>query len=73
MADVLIRNVDEAVIRGIDAAAARQGLSRNEYLRRELTQFSLVRSHAATREDLKRSLELLADLGDESVMAQAWG
>lgn len=73
MTGVLIRNVDDEVIRDIDAAAARQGLSRNEYLRRQLATLGKVGARTATREDLQRSLELLADLGDEEVMAKAWG
>ena len=36
MANVLIRNIDDAVIAQIDADALRLGLSRNEYLRRAL-------------------------------------
>ena len=36
MADVLIRDVPEAVLAGVDAHAARLGLSRAEYIRRRL-------------------------------------
>ena len=73
MADLLIRNVDKDVLDTIDATAETLGLSRNEYLRRELSRLAQIGSRTATREDLKRSLELLADLADEDVMARAWG
>jgi hypothetical protein len=72
MADLLIRNVEKDVLNRIDATAERLGLSRNEYLRRELVRLAQVGSRAATRDDLKCSLGLLADLGDDTVMAQAW-
>jgi hypothetical protein len=70
--DLLIRNVDDEVIRLIDAAAERLGLSRNEYLRRSVVKIAQVSARPVSREDLKRSLELMADLDDESVMARAW-
>ena len=73
MADLLIRNVDPEVLRSIDAIAQDLGLSRNEFLRREVARIAGAGSRAATHEDLKRSLELLADLADEKVMRQAWG
>ncbi|HEY5880650.1 MAG TPA: antitoxin [Nakamurella sp.] len=72
MADVLIRNVDEGVIRDIDAAAARQGLSRNEYLRRELLRSSRRGSRPATMDDLKQLAEICADVHDRELMDRAW-
>ena len=36
MADVLVRDVPEEVLAGVDAHAARLGLSRVEYIRRRL-------------------------------------
>lgn len=72
MADLLIRNIDDEAIRLIDAAAERLGLSRNEYLRRTLVKIAKVSARPVSREDLKRSIELLADLDDQSVMARAW-
>jgi hypothetical protein len=71
MTDLLIRNVADDVVRRIDAAAERQGLSRGEFLRREVTK--VARSGVSvTRDELTHSLGLLADLDDESVMGQAW-
>jgi len=72
LADLLIRNIDDEAIRLIDAAAERLGLSRNEYLRRTLVKIAKVSARPVSREDLKRSIELLADLDDQSVMARAW-
>ena len=72
MADLLIRNIDDEAIRLMDAAAERLGLSRNEYLRRTLVKIAKVSARPVSREDLKRSIELLADLDDQSVMARAW-
>lgn len=72
MADLLIRNVDDETIRRIDAEAERQGLSRAEYLRREIGHLGRTSSRPATREDLDRSLSLLEDLGDDEVMENAW-
>lgn len=73
MADILIRNVDEADLKAIDAIAARQGISRNEFLRRETRK--IVHRHegnSITVEDLHRSLSLTTDLLDEGVMRGAW-
>ena len=36
MPDVLIRDIPEAVLAGVDARAARLGISRVEYIRRRL-------------------------------------
>jgi len=72
MTDVLIRNVDDRVIRNIEAAAARQGLSRNEYLRRELLRSSQRASRPATMDDLKELTEICADVQDEELMDRAW-
>ena len=71
MPDVLIRDLPDHVVAAIDAKAQRLGLSRNEYLRRQLA--AEARPHAqVTVADLKRSAEVLADLDDPSTMAGAW-
>lgn len=72
MSDVLIRGVAEDDLRRIDAEAERRGLSRNEYLRRELSRLARHGTRPATRADLARAAELVADLGDEDLMRQAW-
>lgn len=72
MPDLLIRNVDDEIVRRIDADADRQGLSRNEYLRREIGRLSHRGPRPATLADLARSADALADLADDDVMRQAW-
>jgi len=71
MPDVLIRDLPDHVVAAIDANAHRLGLSRNEYLRRQLA--SEARPHATvTVEDLQRSAAAFADLKDSDVMTSAW-
>lgn len=72
MTDLLIRNLDQEAVRRIDASAERLGLSRNEYLRRELIRLTQMGTRPATRQDLTRSAEIFADVLDESVMRRAW-
>jgi hypothetical protein len=69
--DVLIRDLPNHVIVAIDANAKRLGLSRNEYLRRQLATEDRPRA-PVTITDLQRSAEVLADLDDPEVMAGAW-
>lgn len=71
MSDILIRDVPEEVLAGIDARAARAGLSRNEYLRRTLAREGTAPS-AVTVSDLSRFAERFADLGDDQLMRDAW-
>ncbi len=72
MTDVLIRDVPDDVLASIDAKAARLGLSRGEFLRRQLVQ-EAARSHASVRvEDFRRFAERFADLADPEVMRRAW-
>ncbi|RNI24248.1 ribbon-helix-helix protein, CopG family [Flexivirga caeni] len=73
MADVLIRNVDDDDLHAIDTIAARQGMSRNEFLRRETHQ--MVRRHdgeSITVADLRVSLSLTSDVLNEDIMRGAW-
>ena len=72
MPDLLIRNVDADTVRQIDTEAQRLGLSRNEYLRREIARLAHRGHRATTLEDLSRSAEALADLADDDVMRDAW-
>ncbi|MDQ1516624.1 MAG: hypothetical protein QOE80_2454 [Actinomycetota bacterium] len=71
MPDILIRDLPEHVIASIDANAQRLGLSRNEYLRRQLTS-TAASPVKVTVEDLIRSARTFADINDPEVMAQAW-
>lgn len=72
MTDLLIRNVDDETLHRVDADAERQGLSRNEYLRREISRLAQRGARPATRADLTRSVTALADLADGDVMREAW-
>jgi hypothetical protein len=72
MTDVLIRNVPDDELAQIDEQAAKLGLSRGEYLRRQITQLASRRAGTVTREDFERFAELAADLLDDDVMRDAW-
>ncbi|WP_425307421.1 antitoxin [Ammonicoccus fulvus] len=73
MTDVLIRGVPDDDVQRIDAEAARLGLSRNAFLRREMNRIARHRTvRAATAEDYRKSLEALTDLESDEVMRQAW-
>ncbi len=77
MADVLIRDVPEETLAELDAAAARSGVSRVEYLRRTLAAEAERAARGArpplNHDDWAQFQELTADLGDEDVMRGAWG
>jgi hypothetical protein len=70
MADVLIRDVPDHVLRVIDANARRLGLSRTAYLRRQLA--GEARGGPVSAADLAAFGETYADLGDDEVMSRAW-
>jgi hypothetical protein len=72
MSDVLIRDVPDEVLAVIDHRAAALGLSRSEYLRRQLSQEAGRSEVAVTLADLQRFSELARDLDDPEVMDQAW-
>lgn len=74
MPDVLIRGLSEAAVSRIDADAASQGLSRNEYLRRrfEAERSPSLAGRRLTVEDLRRAAEAAKDLDDPEVMEAAW-
>lgn len=71
MADMLIRNLDPDVVARLKTNAERRGLSRSEYVRRELEEIAFPRGRT-TMADLKRFAELASDLLDEDVMSKAW-
>jgi hypothetical protein len=72
MADVLIRDVPDSVLAGVDAHAARLGLSRVEYIRRRLASDAAVLNEPVTTQDLRKFGERFADLADAEVMDAAW-
>lgn len=71
MGQLLIRNVPDEVIAGLDARAARLGISRSEFLRRRLAQEASAGT-TVTVEDLRRFADSFPDLLDEQIMRSAW-
>ena len=72
MTDLLIRDVPDEVVAAIDAKAKQLGLSRAEYLRRQMLQAGTSSTGPVTVEDLQRVAERFADLTDPDVMRGAW-
>ena len=72
MTDVLIRDVPEEVVSAIEAKAKRLGLSRTEYLRRQMVRVARTADASVTVDHLRRFGEVFADLGDPEVMREAW-
>jgi hypothetical protein len=72
MADVLIRGVPDEVIHMIDAKAKREGISRSEYLRRLLAREAPVTTGPIEIAAFGRLAVLAGDLGDPTVMDDAW-
>jgi hypothetical protein len=70
--DVLIRNVDDDDLARIDRRAARLGLSRGEFLRRQISQEAARGRTSMSRDDLSRFAALSRDLLDEDVVRAAW-
>lgn len=73
MTDVLVRGVPDGVVAAIDERAQRLGLSRNEYLRRQLRRLATTGDTTVRVEDLDDFAATFADLGDPKVMRGAWG
>jgi len=72
MADVLIRDVPEDVLAGVDAHAARLGLSRAEYIRRRLAADAASSSSPVSTGDLRVFADRFADMADPDVLGPAW-
>jgi hypothetical protein len=72
MADVLIRDVPDAVLAGIDVHAARLGVSRVEYIRRRLAADAAVSAPHVTTDDLRAFALTYADLADDDAADAAW-
>lgn len=73
MVDILIRGLDAATVARLDARAAALGISRSEYLRRQLDAVgSKERTAIASAEDIRRASRAARDLADPDVMAAAW-
>lgn len=72
MADVLIRDLPDNLIAAIDRNAARLGLSRNEYLRRQLALDIESTQPELDAAAWQRFGETFADLADDAAMGEAW-
>lgn len=72
MADVLIRDVPDAVLAAVDAHASRLGLSRVEYIRRRLAADAATSGTTVSTADLRSFADLAGDLDDPLVMGSAW-
>ena len=72
MSDILVRGLPDSVLAEIDAQAARVGISRAEYVRRQLVREAQRITRSVSVADLQRSDRLLKDLLDEELMEQAW-
>ncbi len=72
MTDVLIRGVPDDVVAALEAQAKRLGLSRTEYLRRQMVRVASTSDEAVTVHALQRFAETFAELGDPEMMRRAW-
>jgi hypothetical protein len=72
VADVLIRDVPDAVLAGVDAHAARMGISRVEYIRRRLAADAATVRAPVSVQDLRDFAETFADLADDEARDAAW-
>ena len=72
MSDVLIRDVPDDVLAVIDSRARHLGLSRSEYLRRQLSREAKRADTTVTGAHLRRFSHSVRDLADPDVMDQAW-
>lgn len=70
--DVLIRDVPDDVLAGLDARAAEMGLSRVEYIRRRLAQDARTSRMRVTPDDLQRMGWAIEGLADDDLMREAW-
>ena len=72
MTDLLVRDVPDDVLAAIDSRAKRLGISRAEYVRRQLTQAARTTDEPVKASDLRQFTDTFADLGDPAIMDQAW-
>lgn len=73
MSDILIRGVPESTVAEIDRRAADEGLSRAEFLRRQLDIVYRDRPQVSiSTSDWHRFSKATTDLGNPEVMSRAW-
>ena len=72
MTDILVRDLPDDVIAGLDRRAEQLGLSRAEFIRRQLSTASAGGCDVVTIESLKHVAEICEDLADGEEIAGAW-
>jgi len=72
MSEILIRGIPDDVLAALDQLAARMGLSCIEYIRRRLIEDARAARISVTPDDWNRFTDTYRDLGDPTVMDQAW-
>lgn len=72
MPNVLVRDIPQEALDRLDARARALGLSRQDFLRRQLLQEAWLTPVAVTAADLDAFSERFADLADEEIMRGAW-
>lgn len=75
MTDILIRGLSDESVARIEEQASTLGLSRNEYLRRQLDVLAGVPRESPAEisvDDLRRASDAARDLDDPDVMSAAW-
>jgi len=72
MPDVLIRDVPAEDLAALEARASKLGLSRNEFLRRQLHREARQATRPVEVGDFESLAMLFADLSDPDVMSRAW-
>jgi len=65
--DVKIRNVDPGVVMKIDELAKKRGLSRNEFLKRQLESFSIFNEPNSLTNRLEKQIEANNILMEQTV------
>jgi hypothetical protein len=72
MTDILIRDVPDQVLAGIDVRARQLGLSRVEYIRRRLATDAAATTRSVSVAQLRTFAAEVADLANPEVMDAAW-
>lgn len=70
--DLIISDVSDEVLSGLDACAKRLGLTRGDYVRRRLVSDAQASSGPVTVRHLKRFAQRTVDLRDPDVTPNAW-
>jgi hypothetical protein len=70
--DVLIRDLSDEVLAGVDARASKLGISRVEYIRRRLAADAAATTTRVSVAHLRTFSSKVRDLADPEVMDAAW-